>query len=154
MTSVNKNNFNIACCETIEIINHMEDNLRRKIPSKIIDFLKRNQLKEYNVNIDFSKNILEQNILSETQGIISIIYRDYIATPEKRTKLLEWDKQEKLRAEIEKREKYNPDNIFQSYNKKNNISQNVITNKVGIREYKKQIFKKIINIIKKFFYKR
>lgn len=84
--------LNIACSESLEIIMHMEKPLREKISSKMIDFLKENKQENYKTKIDFSKNILEQDILFETKSIISIIYRDYIAGSEKRKELIEKDK--------------------------------------------------------------
>ena len=108
MTFFDKNKFNMACNETIEIIMHMEDEMKEKIPQKLITFLNKNKIRDYKPSIDFSKNILEQDLLFETKSIIAVIYREYIATPNKKKELIEWDKKNELKIEEEKRKKYNP----------------------------------------------
>ena len=37
----------MACNETIEIIMHMEDEMKEKIPQKLITFLNKNKIREY-----------------------------------------------------------------------------------------------------------
>ena len=60
VTFFDKNKFNMACNETIEIIMHMEDEMKEKIPQKLITFLNKNKIRDYKPSIDFSKNILEE----------------------------------------------------------------------------------------------
>ena len=45
MTFFDKNKFNMACNETIEIIMHMEDEMKEKIPQKLITFFNKNKIK-------------------------------------------------------------------------------------------------------------
>ena len=143
MTFFDKNKFNMACNETIEIIMHMEDEMKEKIPQKLITFLNKNKIRDYKPSIDFSKNILEQDLLFETKSIIAVIYREYIATPNKKKELIEWDKKNELKIEEEKRKKYNPDKIFKSDEKKEKIES-----KVAMTVYKESVFRKFINKIK------
>lgn len=137
----------MACNETIEIIMHMEDEMKEKIPQKLITFLNKNKIRDYKPSIDFSKNILEQDLLFETKSIIAVIYREYIATPNKKKELIEWDKKNELKIEEEKRKKYNPDKIFKSDEKKEKIES-----KVAMTVYKESVFRKCINKIKNIFH--
>ena len=102
----------------------------------------------YEVKIDYTKNINEQNLLKETRVLLSLIYRDYCCNKEKREKLIEEDKIQLKRYEQEMKEKYNPDNIFESrkqkimdYNNKN----------IQLIEYKEKRYQKLFDKILKLF---
>ena len=118
------------------------------IKKAMIIFLEKNQDKEYKVNIDYNKSINEQMLMKETRALLAIIYRDYLCSSEKRKELIYKDKEEFNRMEEEKREKYNPNNIFKKHEIENEKSEDK-----GIIIYKESIFQKIINKIKSIFVK-
>jgi len=86
--------------------------------------------------------------------MLGIIYRDYLCDEEERVNLLEKEKKELLELEAQKREKYNPDNIFKKNDLKENIKEDIVTNEVAMVEYKEKesIITKIINKIKSFLH--
>ena len=75
--------------EVYDIINHLEENLLKKIPKSFIKKIEEQMDKTYKVNIDYSKNINEQVLFRETKVILSLIYRDYIVEKDERKKLLD-----------------------------------------------------------------
>ena len=82
-----------AFSEVYDILNHLEEELYNKIPTKFITFLQDNMDKEYIPNISYSKDISEQTLLRETKVILSIVYRKYICSDEMKEKLREEDYQ-------------------------------------------------------------
>jgi len=107
--------------------------------------------KEYEPNIDYNISINEQKLMPETFAIMAVVYRDFICSKEKRALLLENEKKELDKIEQEKRELYNPDNIFTNRNNKQKIDESNGTNEANIIEYKENIFKKILNKLKRLF---
>ena len=81
-----------------------------------------------------------------------MIYLNYLCDDEEKNniKLILKNNEEKYQQEL--REKYNPDNIFKKHNQKQEVTENVVATNVAIAEYREPIFKKIINIIKRFFH--
>ena len=82
-----------AFSEVYDILNHLEEELYNKIPTKFITFLEDNMDKEYIPNISYSKDILDQPLLRETKVILSIVYRKYICSDEMKEKLKQEDYQ-------------------------------------------------------------
>lgn len=135
--------INQSFTETYDIVMHLEKSLYNKIPNSFIQMLKDNKDDNYKVNIDYSKNINEQVLLKDTRVILSLIYRDYICSKEKRQELIEKDKIELKEYEERLNEKYDIENIFENRKKAQEQTQMV--------EYKETFFKKLINKILKFF---
>ena len=140
--------------EVYDIIKHMDINIRAKIPLQFIKIIQANKDDNYTVNIDYTKNINNQKLLKETRAILSLIYRDYICTPEERKILIEVDK-EKIKKERELLvEKYNPDNIFKTNKNIQNQKKKTLLQENAIIEYKeKNFFKKIFDKVRHFFNK-
>ena len=139
--------------EVYEIINHLTQELRNKIPSDFVEFVSKNKDNNYVSEIDFTKNINEQKISKETRAILAIIYRDFLCTKEEKKKLIKEDEKYLLELEKTKSEKYSQDNLFKKdkINKEEVIKQEqtwypvVVEPKVGII---KKIIKKIISFFK------
>ena len=141
---------NESFSEVLDILNHMETKLYNKIPKSFINLIEQNKDLNYNVNIDYSKNINQQNLLKGTRIILSLIYRDYIVSSDKKKELLQRDIQEEKRIEEEKRVKYNLDKIFER--KKRDIfeTQSAQENTQMIKVEEKW-YHKILNRIKEIF---
>lgn len=137
--------INQSFTEVYDIVKHLDSKLYNKIPNQFIEMLKQNMDTNYNVNIDYSKNINEQELLQDTRIILSLIYRDYICSIEKRQELIEKDKLELKKHQEELKEKYEVERIFESR------KQEQTTKKTQLVEYKETFFRKILNKIIKFF---
>lgn len=139
----------ISFSEAYDIILHMDKNLVKKIPENFIRFVEQNKSDDYITNIDYSKSINQQELQKGTRVILSIIYREYLLSSEKKKELMKKDEEELKRIEQELKEKYNPDNLFK---KKEKIEETA--EYVELIEYKEESF--LVKLIKKLisFFKR
>ncbi len=67
-----------AYSEVYDIINHLEDSVRKKIPDDFIAFVKENMDTEYEVKIDYRKSINAQPLLNDTRIILAEMYQKYV----------------------------------------------------------------------------
>ena len=140
--------------EVYDIIEHMDKKLYNKIPGQFIEMIKKDMDINYKVDIDYNKNINDQKLLKDTRVILSIIYRDYICSKEKREELIEKEKLDLIKYENELKEEYNPDNIFKNRIQEKNIERSKEQENItAMVEYKENIFSKLIEFIKNVFYK-
>ena len=102
--------------------------------------------KDYNFKINPEIDLSEQSISPEANAIMINLFTDYYATEEQKIKIKNILDSNQQKEEQEKRERYNPDNIF-----KNRNTENIIQNEVALVEYKESIFKRFINKIKSIF---
>ncbi len=78
------NIYGKALQEVYVIINNIEPELYNKIPKKLIYFIENNRYKDFKTNISLDIPIDKQELLTETENILSLIYRTYFATPEEK----------------------------------------------------------------------
>ena len=105
-------NFAKACKEIVEILKFVPNKDLLKIPKEIRDMFEDEMDQNYNFSIDTQKNIEEQKLLDETKAILLNIFRDYWATPYQRERIIERQNYDRNITEQQKREKYNPNDIF------------------------------------------
>ena len=114
-----------------------------------LQFYKNNMDNEYNYKLDMKKEFEEQEMSDITKAILANIFRDYWATPYQKEKIKAKEKFDLQIIEEEKKEKYNPDNLF-----KDKKEEKVIENKNLPTQIKKEtFFKKLIDFIKGLFRK-
>lgn len=140
-----------AAVEFNSILEYTSEDLKNKIPKKFLDFLQSIQSKTYKFEYDKTKKLDEQKLKPKTRGLIALVYQDYICNDAEKEEYIQ--KSQKIIQQIEenKREKYNPNDIFKDKKIDNDKDT---TNTVEIAEYKKSIIKKIINKIKNIFTKK
>lgn len=138
-----------AYSEVLEIINHIPKSDYDKIPNNMIKLFTTNKNKDYNFIYDVNKTLDEQNVSKKAKTIIAILFRDYWATPIQREKILAKEKYDIAKIEEEKREIYNPDDIFK---KKEKIQEeNIVSQNTSLIEYKESnFFERLLNKILKF----
>lgn len=137
--------INQSFSEVYDIVMHLEKRLYNKIPNSFLLMLKDNKDDIYKVNIDYSKSINEQELLKDTRVILSLIYRDYICSKEKRQELIERDKIELKKYQESLNEKFDIENIFENRKKTHEQEKNQMV------KYKETVFKMIINKILSLF---
>jgi len=123
----------------------------KKIPEDLVNMFKFNMDSDYNFKYDTKKTLNEQNVSKEAKTIIAILFKNYWATPQQREKIIAKEKYDLSKIEEEKRDIYNPDNLFK---KQNEIKEDKIqeqSDMVSMIEYKEPLIKRIINRIKEFF---
>ena len=138
-----------AYVEVLEIMKYIPVEDYNKIPYEIIKNMQLNMDKEYRFTVTHFNDFQKQEMLKETETILAVLFRDYWTTEENRNRILEKEKYDLKVSEEEKREKYNPDNIF-----KNKLEETVVENTNLPAEIKKEtFFKKLISFIKGVFNK-
>ena len=150
--------FAEASAEINEILKYLPKEEVEKIPSKLREFFKEVESKDYVTNINPDLPLDEQNIKEKTKDIIALIYRNYWCSEEERKeldqKLIENDR----KFEEELREKYNPDNIFknnvtttkkeESEVKEAKIEQSLVPQETG------KWYQRFLDMVKKWFKKK
>ena len=146
-----EDNYSKAYKEIVEILKYVPEGSVNKIPKEMRDMFEAEQLKTYNFQIDTEKPFEEQELLEETKAILANIFRDYWATDYQKQKIIEKENQDREEWERQKREKYNPNDIFKKSNQEPEIEQEIHQDNVSMVEYKESFFRKIVNKIKCFF---
>ena len=100
--------------EIIEILKYIPEESVNKIPREMIERFKTKQLVTYDFKIDTEKTFEEQELLEETKAILANIFRDYWATDYQKAKIIEKENQDREECERQKRERYNPNEIFKN----------------------------------------
>ncbi len=146
------NEYSKAYTEVLEIINHFSEDEYKKIPREKIDFFEKNKDKDYNFQINPNADLAEQNISQNANAILVSLFRDYFATDNQKKILKNLLKQNQEKIEIEKHEKYNPDNIFN--NRVNTEKLMDSKEELALVEIKDQTwYKKILDFFKSIFKK-
>ena len=140
--------YAMAYTEVIEILKYVPDEDVQKIPEEKLEFYKNNMNKEYQYSLDMTKEFEEQEMSEITKAILANIFRDYWATPYQKERIEAKERYDLEKIEEEKREKYNPDNIFK--NKEEKVIEKV---NLPVEIKKKTFFKKLITFIKRLFNK-
>ena len=145
--------YSEALVEVLEIINHLDDNDRNKIPENIIKFYENNKSLEYKPNLNFDDDITKQKLMTKTREILAGIYVDYLCNnKDEKKEYISKLKQAELKYEHQKRLKYNPSLIFNKKSNSNQINSETIQALVPVK--KDNIFIRILKKIKSIFSKK
>ena len=140
-----------AYAEVYTILQELNEEEYNKIPPEVIKTIEANRNEEYEYELDDELELKDQPMLSETKAILFNLFRDYLATPEQKAKIIRMQNEARQKNELKKQQMYNTD-IFANKPKKNLAENSNET--MQIVEYKESIFKRILNKIKSFFIKR
>lgn len=135
--------------EVVTILSYVPEEDLQKIPREKIDFYINNMDKNYEYKIDEDKEFEEQEMSEITKAVLANIFRDYWATPYQKERIEAKEKYDLEKLEEEKKEKYNPDNIFKN---RQHVEINTNSN-LPIEVKKENFFKKLINFIKRIIIK-
>lgn len=147
---MDKEKYSKAFKEVYMILKSVGKEVQEKIPTSLLYFIEENMDKDYFFMLDDSIPLEEQSFMDETLGIISLIWRDYLCTAEEREKIKKEDeknfKEIQNQIEKERREKYNPDDIFK--NKATIQQDQQVQNDVALIEVKENLFTKFLKKLK------
>lgn len=130
--------------EVYEILILLGDRFIDRLPNKLFDLIKKEKLDSYNPQYDLNLPLEGQKIKEETIDMIALFYLNYwCESEEEKKELNEIFQQNEEKYQKELKEKYNPDNLF-----KNKQIEKQENQEVSIIEYKKSIFRRIIDRIK------
>lgn len=139
--------FPDAYKEVYEILKLVPQNDLDKIPKTFITMIEKNMNKEYDFHLDNSIDFFEeQELMEETHTILAYIFLHYWATEEQKQKIEIKFKNDREKAEYEKRKLYDID-VFKN---KRQLKQNDEPKIQMVVYNKRNIFIRIINKIKKF----
>ena len=145
------NNRKNAYTEVYTILQELNEEEYNKIPPEVIETIEANRNEEYEYELDNELELKDEPMLPETKAILFNLFRDYLATPEQKAKIIRMQNEARQKNELKKQQMYNTD-VFANKPKENQSSNNNET--MQIVEYKENFFKKILNKIKSFFIKK
>ena len=137
--------------EVYEILSYMDKITVMKIPLDLLTTIKNLRNKDFKTNINKNEVFNENNISKEAVDLLCWLDYTYWKSDEEKREIDKIIKEKEQIIELEKRQKYNPDNLFKKdkISEENNNSENVY-----LVEYKKvTFFQKIKQFIKNFFRK-
>ncbi len=140
-----------AYTEVYTILQELNEEEYNKIPPEVVEAIKVNRSEEYEYFLEDELELKDQPMLPETKAILFNLFRDYLATPEQKAKIIRMQNEARQKNEMKKQQMYNTD-IFANKPKESQTANNNET--MQIVEYKESIFKRILNKIKSFFIKR
>ena len=135
------NTYARAYTEILEIIKYFPKEEYAKIPKEKIEFYKKNMDTNYNFTINPEIDLSKQNISKEANAIMVNLFKEYFATEEQKTKINEILELNQIKSEKEKREKYNPEDIFK--NKESKVSKEKTLENVLLIEKKKHFLQNL-----------
>lgn len=141
-----------AAVELNTILEYTSQDVINKIPKKFLTFMKEIASTTYQFKYDTSKPLEEQDIKPKTKGLIALIYKDYLCNEQEKQEYLNTVSRVIEGIEQEKRELYNPDNIF-----KNRVQDKVEapkTHNLPVAIKRESIFSKIVSFMKRLFGKK
>lgn len=143
-----------ALVEVLEIIDHLEEDEKSKIPSEIVEFYEKNKSKTYIPNINFEEDISKYNIKNKTREILAGIYIDYLCDDEKKkSEYIKKLRNNEYNYEEKKKKSFNQNTIFKNKQKQDLKNEQIQDTKSMIKVEKQGWFSKILNKIKKILKK-
>ncbi|MBQ3408123.1 MAG: hypothetical protein IJH12_02825 [Clostridia bacterium] len=151
---MNNNKYSKAYKEVLEIIKFFPKDEFDKIPREKIEFYRNNSDRDYSFEINPEIDLSDQNISNEAYAIIIGLFEDYYATGEQKIKIREILALNQQKLEVEKRKKYNPDDLFKSNSTDTELieSQKNTEEVTALVEYKENFFIKFKNFILKLLH--
>ena len=132
--------------ELYEILGYMDKLTVMKIPEELLNVISQRRNIKYQTKIDKNDIFNKQNVSDETLDLLCYIDYNYWMDEDKKNEINKILKEK----EEEKKERYNPDNLFKKEN--DNMAEPKFINKNELTQYSepmfKKIWKKILNIFK------
>ena len=145
-------NFPNAYKEVYTILKYVDEDDLKLIPQDFKDTIKARMNKEYEFEYDVNSSFNDKGIIRETKAIFSYVFLNYWANEEQKRAINAQYRKDLEKAEQEKREIYNPNNIFKNKEEKEESIQNKqIVQETAMVEYKEDIITRIKNWFKVLF---
>ena len=138
--------------EVYKIISAYGNEYIQKIPKKLFENIKSNIDEEYDFEYDPEKSFKEQNVKKEAVTLIVAIKLQYWCnTDEEKSEIKEMLKQNTVRHEKEKREKYSYENMFKNTKTIEEPTEEIVEECKDLQIYKENVIIKLTRKIKEFF---
>lgn len=137
--------------EVLVVLNNLIKEDYEKIPKEYIEFLEANANYDYDFKYDYSKPLNKQELLNETKYILFGLFEKYGATQNQKNKIKIFKDNYNRKLEQEKREKYNPDDIFKKTDANKSLENKENLQMIDAKKLKwyQKIFLKIFKKFKK-----
>ena len=143
-------NYSKVFKEFREIVKLFPKNEYKKIPQSFINFIEENMDNNYEYNVEHIDDFQNQNMLEETRILLSIVYRDFLASPEEKEQIIKLENEQLLQYEKIKQDKYDIDVIFEKRNKEKLELQDEISVNKELIVIEEKWYKKLLNKILAF----
>lgn len=140
--------YHKAFKEFREIIKFFPKNEYKKIPKSFINFIEENMDNNYEYTIEHVDDFQNQEMLEETRVLLSIVYRDYLASDEEKKQIIKLENEELLQGEKIKQEKYDIDELFEKRANDKIKMQNEVLGEKNLIVLKEKWYKKLLNKIR------
>lgn len=143
-----------AYAEVLEILQYLNIEDYRKIPSEKINFFMENENQNYYFRYNTQLPFEKQEISEKAKYILANLFCEYWANDKQKQMIKNKWLQDYEIEEANKRKIYNPDDIFKNKQTDTSISEinnNIDENEVNLIQYKESIIKKIMKRIIQFF---
>ena len=97
-------NRNNAYTEVYTILQELNEEEYNKIPLEIINVIEANKNEEYEYELNEELELKEQVMLPETKAILFNLFRDYLATPEQKNKIIRMQNEARQKNELKKQQ--------------------------------------------------
>ena len=82
------NNYSNAHAEVYTILEYLDEKERKKIPQKVLDAIEQSRNTEYIFDLEDDIDLREQILLPEKRAILFNLFRDYLAEPWQKEKII------------------------------------------------------------------
>ena len=151
------NNRKNAYTEVYTILQDLDEEEYKKIPPEVIKAIRENRNLEYDFELDDDLELKEQTLFPQTKAILFNLFRDYLATPEQKEKIIKMQNEERAKIELKKKQMYNseifPNEKSRVEEKRREIDEDEIKekeeNSLELVEYKPSIINKVWSYIQR-----
>lgn len=137
----------IVYAEVFEILGYMNKKEVMRIPTNILEFLKRERKRNYISKINRKDIFNPNNIDKRSMNMIIWLAINYMGNDSEKIKLINICKNNTKRLEEIKKNKYSTKVLNAETHEENIVNENIVVLP------KKNLFSKIIDKIKRFFYR-
>ncbi len=99
--------------EVYIILSYLDEDDYNKIPLEVIDAIGNNMNEEYEYYMNEDIDLSNQQMLPETKATLFNLFRDYLSTPEQKEKIIRMQREDRLKLERQKEQKYGK-NVFEN----------------------------------------
>lgn len=143
--------YHKAFKEFREIVKFFPKNEYKKIPKSFINFIEENMDDNYEYTVEHVDDFQNQEMLEETRVLLSIVYRDFLASDEEKKQIIKLENEELLQEEKIKQEKYDINVLFEKRTNNKMEMQNEILIEKNLIVLREKWYKKLLNKIRDFF---
>ena len=129
-----------AYTEVYTILQELDKEEYSKIPPEVIETIEANRNEDYEYELDDELELKYQPMLPETKAILFNLFRDYLASPEQKAKIIRMQNEARQKNELKKQEMYNIE-VFANKQKEDTVQPKSETTQIV--KYKENILREI-----------